>query len=125
MLAPLLVPVALAIAGGAHAVHQLERVDRALAAVNLAAPFSTERVEAIAGLEGSEEHLVRAYLRTPDRERHALIAEAYLRLADRPINEEVTRRAQRRRGSLIRPLWFLDGLDAREALGFNMYGRLF
>jgi hypothetical protein len=124
VLAPLLLPVTLAIAAGAHAQHQLGRVDRALGAVNLAAPFSTERIEAIAALEGSEEHLVRAYLRSADRERHALIAETYLRLADRPINEEVTARAQRRRGSLIRPLWFLDGLDAREALGFN-YGRIF
>jgi len=125
VLVPLLLPVGLAVGGGVHAERQHRRVDEALSAVGLAAPFSTERFAAIAALEGSEERLVQAYLRSQDRERHALIAETYLRLADRPINEEVTARAQRRRGSLIRPLWFLDGLDAREALGFSMYGRLF
>jgi hypothetical protein len=106
-LGTLLLPSALLCGLGVSAHLGRARVSRAVDRIADTGPNTVERMQAIARLEGLEDRLVDCYLATQNRSRHALYAEAYLRLTDRRINEPVHRRLQGARAP-IQPLWFLS-----------------
>jgi hypothetical protein len=108
-LAALLLPL-LGTAGlVAHRELGRRELEVALARIARQPPHSEERMRAIAGLAGAEHRLVEAYLESPERARRELLAEAYLRLRDQPLHEEVEARARDRRETMVRPFWYLDG----------------
>jgi hypothetical protein len=112
VLAGLLLPPVAAVALGTRALLERRQVLRAVDRVARTAPHSAERMLAIAELRGLEQRLADCYVASADRSQHEILAEAYLRLTDTPINAAVSRRHNWRRGNrgaLIRPWWFLEG----------------
>jgi hypothetical protein len=107
VLGTLLLPPALLAGLGVNVYLGRAHVRRAVDRIADTGPHSVERMQAIARLEGLEDRLVDCYLATQDRSRHALYAEAYLRLTDRRINEPVYERLSSARAP-IQPLWFLS-----------------
>lgn len=99
---------------GGQAAFNRHRLELELAKIALLPPHSDARMEAIAAMEGRQETLVQAYLASADREQHRLLAEVHLRLTDHALAEEVRRRLQTRRQTVIFPWWFLHGGDVIE-----------
>jgi len=113
VLASLILPPLGAAALAVHAAAARRAVDRALDRIAQEAPHSARRMAAIAALSGEEDRLVERYLSSHTRQRQEVLAEAYLRLTDRTINQPVQDRLDRRGSrftgqSLIRPWWFLE-----------------
>ena len=113
VLAALVLPPLGATAFAVRAAAARRALDRALDRISREAPHSTRRMAAIAALDGDEDLLVERYLSSHRRERQELLAEAYLRLTDRTINQPVQDRLDRRGSrligqSLIRPWWFFE-----------------
>lgn len=117
-LASLLVPPAALGGVGLHHHFQRLQVDQQLIKIMDLRPYSYQRMAAVTGLEGKEQHLVRAYMATQDRGRHRLLAEVFLRLTDRRINAEVTRQVKDRGNTVINPWWFLQGTGQVWLLDF-------
>ncbi len=96
------------------------RLERALDRVASLPPHSAERLAAVAALDQGS--LLRAYLRTGDQDRRALIADAYLRVADESLHGAVAAVSARHRRA-IRPWWFLDGGPAQSGRDFLILPR--
>jgi len=106
---------------GVRAHHQRMQVERAVERIEQAAPHSTERMAAIATLRGLEDRLVDCYVGMASHSEHVILAEAYLRLTDRPIHSAVeARRTGLRLGNpVVRPWWFLEGTTTPLSLGLG------
>jgi hypothetical protein len=109
LLAPLLVPPATAISTVVVTHHRRARLAAAVARVQALPRFSTERMRAIAALAGSEQRLVHLYVSRVEPDQRLVIAEAYHRLTDEPLDGSVLQREGRGDRALLRPFAFLDG----------------
>lgn len=91
-------------------------IRRDLDALAKTEPYSIARMRGISRLEGNENRLSVIFVDDADHQRRRLIAEAYQRLTDRPIDTALHRRG-RRRGE-IRPFWFVE---VRPVYSFRIF----
>lgn len=116
MIATVVLPIVVASAVALWGKVQDRALRRDLDALAKTAPYSLARMRGIAKLEGNEQRLSVIFVDDADHQRRRLIAEAYQRLTDRPIDRALHRRG-RRRGE-IRPFWFVE---ARPVYSFHIF----
>ncbi len=106
----ILLPILLGAALGISSTVQHRRVKQQIQRISKLEPYSAARMALIQELAGQEELLIESYLRDVDHGRRVVMAEAYLRLTDRTLNEQVGWRGRNRNQRMINPWWFLQGV---------------